>query len=83
MYACMCDWVTLLYSRKMTEHCKQAIMKKIKIIRKKTPNINLYLTPKQKDMFLLLLYYHRVFLLFLFTFTITWNILLCFYVVTD
>ena len=27
----MCDWVALLYSRKLTEHCKQAIMEKIKI----------------------------------------------------
>ena len=42
MYACMCDWVTLLYSRKMTEHCKQAIMKKIKIIKKK-PHILTYI----------------------------------------
>ena len=31
----MCDWVTLLYSRKLTEHCKQAIVEKIKIIEKK------------------------------------------------
>ena len=31
----MCDWVTLLYSRKLTEHCKPAIMEKIKIIIKK------------------------------------------------
>jgi len=28
----MCDWVTLLYSRKLTEHCKPAIAGKIKII---------------------------------------------------
>ena len=38
----MCDWVTLLYSRKLTEHCKPAIMEKIKIIiiittKKKSP----------------------------------------------
>ena len=26
----MCDWVTLLYSRKWTEHCKPAIMEKTK-----------------------------------------------------
>ena len=26
----MCDWVTLLYSRKPTEHCKLAIMEKNK-----------------------------------------------------
>ena len=27
----MCNWVTMQYSRKMTEHCKPALMKKIKI----------------------------------------------------
>ena len=32
MYMCICDWVTLLYSRKVTEHCKSAIMEKMKII---------------------------------------------------
>ena len=32
MYTRMCDRVTLLYSRKLTEHCKSAIMEKIKII---------------------------------------------------
>lgn len=26
----MCDWVTLLYIRKLIEHCKPAIMEKIK-----------------------------------------------------
>ena len=31
MYICMCDWVTLLYSRKLIEHCKLGIMEKIKI----------------------------------------------------
>ena len=36
MYICMCDWVTLLYSRKLTEHCKLAIMGKKIIIHKKT-----------------------------------------------
>ena len=35
MYTCMCDWVTTLYSRKLTEHCKPATMEKIKIIIKK------------------------------------------------
>ena len=30
MYMCICDWVTLLYSRKVTEHCKSAIMEKNK-----------------------------------------------------
>ena len=29
----MCDWVSLLYSRKLTDHCKPAIMEK-KIIKK-------------------------------------------------
>ena len=27
----MCDWVTTLYSIKLTEHCKPTIMEKIKI----------------------------------------------------
>ena len=35
MYTCMCNWVTMLYSRKLTEHCKPDIMEKIKIIIKK------------------------------------------------
>ena len=44
MYICMCDWVTLLYSRKWTEHCKPAIMKRIKIIKKNflRGNLNLH-----------------------------------------
>ena len=28
MYTCMCNWVTMLNSRKLTEHCKPAIMEK-------------------------------------------------------
>ena len=28
----MCEWVTLLYSRKLTEHCKPVITEQIKII---------------------------------------------------
>ena len=36
MYICMRDWVALLYSRKLTEHCKPTIMKKIKSLKKKT-----------------------------------------------
>ena len=28
MYICMCDWVTLLYSRKLTVHYKLAITEK-------------------------------------------------------
>ena len=35
MYTCMYHRVTLLYSRKLTEHCKPAIMEKMKIIIKK------------------------------------------------
>ena len=31
----MCDWVTLLYSRNLTEHYKPTIMEKIKIILKR------------------------------------------------
>ena len=27
---CMCDWVTLLYNRKLAEHCKPAIIEKNK-----------------------------------------------------
>ena len=34
MNICMCDCVTLLYNRKLTEHCKPTIMEKIKIIKK-------------------------------------------------
>ena len=31
----VCDWVTMLYSRKLTEHCKPAIMEKTEIIKNK------------------------------------------------
>ena len=34
MYICMCGWVTLLYSRKLTEHYKPSIMEKAKVILK-------------------------------------------------
>ena len=30
----MCNWGTLLYSRKLTEHCKPVIIEKIKKIKK-------------------------------------------------
>ena len=30
MCTCMCNWVTMLYSRRLTEHCKPAIMEKNK-----------------------------------------------------
>ena len=39
MYICMCDWISFLYSRKLTEHGKPTIMEKIKIIKKKKDNI--------------------------------------------
>ena len=32
MYTCICNWVILLYSRKLTEQRKPAIVEKIKII---------------------------------------------------
>ena len=35
MYTYMCDRLTLLCSRKLTEHSKSALMEKIKIIIKK------------------------------------------------
>ena len=34
MRVCVCDWVTLPYSRKLMEHCKPTIMEKTKIIKK-------------------------------------------------
>ena len=41
-YICMCDWIMLVYSRKLTEHCKRAIMEKIKIFTKIVhPNVGL------------------------------------------
>ena len=33
-YIHVCDWVTLLYSRKLMEHYKPTIMEEIKIIKK-------------------------------------------------
>ena len=32
LYTCMCNWVNLLYSIKLTERCKPAVMEKIKVI---------------------------------------------------
>ena len=31
IYTCMCDWVTVLYSRKLAEPCKPTTIEKIKI----------------------------------------------------
>ena len=36
LYICVCDWVTLLYRRKLTENCKPTMMEKTKIIKKNT-----------------------------------------------
>ena len=36
MHTCMCEWITLRYNRKLTEHCKPASMEKMKIIIKKS-----------------------------------------------
>ena len=45
MHICMCDWVTLLYSKKLTEYCKPTIMEKIKIITKRK---NVWINKKTK-----------------------------------
>ena len=44
-YTYMCDQVNLLYSRKLTEQCKPAIMEKMKIIikKKKQPLLHFHL----------------------------------------
>ena len=41
MYTCMCNWVTMLYGRKLTEHCKPGIMGK---------NKNHYIKKKEKKL---------------------------------
>jgi len=35
MCTCICNWVTMLYSRKLTEHCKPAIKEKNDYIKNK------------------------------------------------
>ena len=40
MCTCMCNWVIMLYSRELTEHCKPAIMEK---------NKNHYIKRKKKE----------------------------------
>ena len=37
MCTCMCNWVTMLYSRKLAEHCKPAIKEKNHQIKNKEP----------------------------------------------
>ena len=51
----MCDWVTLHYSSQLTEHCKPAMMEKIKIIKK----INQRTFKKRKEMYPLPEYFHH------------------------
>jgi len=48
MYTCMCNWVTMLYSRKLTEHSKQALMKKRKNSLPKEKKREHFLTPCTK-----------------------------------
>ena len=45
----MCDWVTLLYSRKLTEHCKPTIVEKTKIILKKEKKKNYKMLIKEVE----------------------------------
>ena len=45
----MCNWVTMLYRRKMIEHCKPAIMEKIKIVIKKNTRKYFYDFKIEKD----------------------------------
>ena len=45
----MCDWVTLLYSRKVTENCKPAIMEKIKIIKLREKKRKIIIKLKKKE----------------------------------
>ena len=44
----MCNWVTMLYSRKLMEHCKPAIMKKNHSIKKSRKKKNSLQTKKKK-----------------------------------
>ena len=39
----MCNWITILYSKKLTEHCKPATMENKQI------NKNHYIKKKEKD----------------------------------
>ena len=45
MYPCMCDWVILLYSRKLAEHCKPPIMEKNKNHKIKKFNLHIITFP--------------------------------------
>ena len=35
IYTCLCNWFTVLYSKKLTEHCKPAIIKRKHTLKKK------------------------------------------------
>ena len=47
----MCDWVTLLHSRKLTEHCKPAITEKINIILKKQKGNHIIISTSDENAF--------------------------------
>ena len=52
MYIFMCDWVPLLYSRKLTEHCKPTIMEKKNHLKKtkiKIDQWSFYMIQQVKD----------------------------------
>ena len=51
MYICMCNWVTLLCSRKLTERCKPAIMEKNKNRFKKMNDKNLQTKEKNLNLY--------------------------------
>ena len=52
MYTCMCDWVTLLYNRKLTEHCEPAKMGKNKKHYFKKERKHYFSNLKQKGFFI-------------------------------
>lgn len=47
MYRCMCNWVKMQYSTKLTEHCKASILEKNKSYYRKT-KIKEKVTPRKK-----------------------------------
>ena len=49
MYTCICNWVPMLYSRKLTEHCKPAVMEKNKkLYKNKKQNKTCHFKKKEK-----------------------------------
>ena len=45
----MCNWLTMLYSRKLTEHYKPAMMEKIKILKKEKKRKKYSMLEKRKS----------------------------------